>query len=127
LDHIAVADDENFPAGWDAVNIDGTRICGRALCDNVSIAVIYNAAAQEGLEDGFNPTFTFPATVKEKVDITEGWNWISLTSGPAYIENIQNEDGNALLVEARSQTELVYNDPVFGFFGDRYEMIPGQA
>lgn len=127
LNHIAVADDENFPADWDAVNIDGTRICGRALCNNVSIAVVYNAAAQEGLEDGFNPTFTFPATVKEKIDITEGWNWISLTSGPAYIENITNEDGNALLVEARSQTELVYNDPVFGFFGDLYEMIPGQA
>lgn len=127
LEHKAVVDDEYFPADWDAVNIDGSRVCGRALCNNVSITVVYDAAAQEGLEDGNILTSTIPATVKEKVDITEGWNWISLTSGPAYIENITNEDGNALLVEARSQTELVYNDPVFGFFGDLYDIIPGQA
>ena len=128
LSHRVNVSDENFPEDWDAVNIDGTRICGRALCNFVSIKATYDAASQEGLESAENnPETEMSATVKEKVDITEGWNWISLASGPAYIENIQNEDGNALLVEARSQTELVYNDPVFGFFGDLYEMIPGQA
>ena len=128
LSHRVNVSDENFPEDWDAVNIDGTRICGRALCNFVSIKATYDAASQEGLESAENnPETEMSATVKEKVDITEGWNWISLASGPAYIENIQNEDGNALLVEARSQTELVYNDPVFGFFGDLYDMIPGQA
>ena len=125
LDHKAVADDENFPAGWDAVNIDGTRICGRALCDNVSIAVIYNATAQEGLEDGFNPTFTFPATVKEKIDLTEGWNWISLISGEADVRYALNDEaGYSAITEARSQTALIYNDPVFGFFGDLTVLAP---
>lgn len=125
LDHKAVADDENFPADWDAVNIDGTRICGRALCDNVSIAVIYNAAAQEGLEDGFNPTFTFPATVKEKIDLTEGWNWISLISGEADVRYALNDEaGSSAITEARSQTALIYNDPVFGFFGDLTVLAP---
>ena len=125
LDHKAVADDEKFPADWDAVNIDGTRICGRALCDNVSIAVIYNAAAQEGLEDGFNPTFTFPATVKEKIDLTEGWNWISLISGEADVRYALNDEaGSSAITEARSQTALIYNDPVFGFFGDLTVLAP---
>lgn len=128
LSHRVNVSDENFPEDWAAVQLDGTRICGRALCNFVSIKTTYDAASQEGLESAENnPETEMSATVKEKVDITEGWNWISLASGPAYIENIQNEDGNALLVEARSQTELVYNDPVFGFFGDLYEMIPGKA
>mgnify|MGYP003299156913 FL=1 len=32
LSHRVNVSDENFPEDWAAVNIDGTRICGRALC-----------------------------------------------------------------------------------------------
>lgn len=125
LYHITVVDNEAFPAGWDAVHIDGTRISGRALCDDVSVTVGYDAAAQEGLEDGNNPTFTFPATVKEKIDLTEGWNWISLISGEADVRYALNDEaGSSAITEVRSQTALIYNDPVFGFFGDLTVLAP---
>ena len=58
-------------------------------------------------------------TVKEKIEIPTGWSWISLTSG-THTTNING------LVEARSQTQLVYNDPSYGYFGD-FEMMNPNA
>ena len=126
LSHSVEATDEAFPKDWSAVELNGTSISGRALCDDVSIAVVYDAATQEGLEDGANnPTFSFSATVKEKIDLTEGWNWISLISGEADVRYALNDEaGSSAITEARSQTALIYNDPVFGFFGDLTVLAP---
>lgn len=118
----------SLPDGWSPVEFINANLYGRAICETYLLEVSYDQGACEGLDAGINTiNLSLEGSVKEKIDVTDGWNWISLTSGPAYIEEITNEDGNALLVEARSQTELVYNDPVFGFFGDLYEMVPGQA
>lgn len=48
---------------------------------------------------------------------TEGWQWRTLNYG--YLEPGRLEEcfGNKL-VEIRSQNELMYNDPLFGYFGE---------
>lgn len=58
---------------------------------------------------------TQPVKITQHINAEEGWNWISLYAGtinegvmPKYLTNAQ---------EIRSQSDLVYNDPEFGFFG----------
>ncbi len=53
--------------------------------------------------------------ITQRINATEGWNWISLYAGQVgagvfekYFPNVQ---------EIRSQSDLVYNDPSYGFFG----------
>ncbi|MGN1256108.1 MAG: T9SS type A sorting domain-containing protein, partial [Bacteroidaceae bacterium] len=58
---------------------------------------------------------TQPVKITQHINAEEGWNWISLYAGtinegvmPKYLTNAQ---------EIRSQSDLIYNDPEFGFFG----------
>lgn len=115
-----------LPEEWSAVQVDGTRISGRAICNSAAVISTYGAADQEGLEDGGNnPTAQLTVIVKEKIDLTEGWNWISLISGEADVRYALNDEtGSSAITEARSQTALIYNDPVFGFFGDLIVLSP---
>lgn len=115
-----------LPEEWSAVQVDGTRISGRAICNSAAVISTYGAADQEGLEDGgYNPTAQLTVIVKEKIDLTEGWNWISLISGVADVRYALNDEaGSSAITEARSQTALIYNDPVFGFFGDLTGLAP---
>lgn len=53
--------------------------------------------------------------ITQHINATEGWNWISLYAGQVgagvfekYFNSVQ---------EIRSQSDLVYNDPSYGFFG----------
>lgn len=53
--------------------------------------------------------------ITQRINATEGWNWISLYAGQVgggvfekYFQSVQ---------EIRSQSDLVYNDPSYGFFG----------
>lgn len=49
----------------------------------------------------------------------EGWAWVTPFGG--YVENLNNIYGDALQ-EMRSQTQLLFNDPVYGYFGDLTSM-----
>lgn len=53
-------------------------------------------------------------TVSQHLTLAEGWSWISTYAGEI---SLTSENANNVL-EARSQTALTYNDPVYGFFGD---------
>ena len=91
------------------------RIMGKALCPEG----FYLTATYSGETQGMpvEKIAGIDITVNEKINVPAGWSWISLTSGTntTYIPN---------LVEARSKYELVYNDPVYGFFGDFTTMYP---
>lgn len=91
------------------------RIMGKALCPKGFMMT----ASYSGVEQGMpvEKIAGIDITVNEKINIPAGWSWISLTSG-THTTNIED------LVEARSQHELVYNDPVYGFFGDFTTMYP---
>jgi hypothetical protein len=91
------------------------RIMGKALCPEG----FYLTATYSGETQGMpvEKIAGIDITVNEKINIPAGWSWISLTSG-THTTNIVD------LVEARSQHELVYNDPVYGFFGNFTTMYP---
>ncbi len=91
------------------------RIMGKALCpEGFTLTATYSGETQ-GMP--VEKIAGIDITVNEKINIPAGWSWISLTSG-THTTKIPN------LVEARSKYELVYNDPVYGYFGDFSIMYP---
>ena len=91
------------------------RIMGKALCpEGFTLTATYS-----GVEQGMpvEKIAGIDITVNEKRNVPAGWSWISLTSGT-------NTTKIPTLVEARSQSQLVYNDPVYGYFGDLEMMYP---
>lgn len=58
---------------------------------------------------------TLKIQILQHVELAEGWNWMSLYSDQLYEDQIKTYFSNAQ--ELRSQYELLYNDPDYGFFG----------
>lgn len=118
----------SLPDGWSPVEFINANLYGRAICETFLLNVSYDQGACEGLDAGINTiNLSLEGSVKEKIDVADGWNWISLMSGYAIPSEVEAFENGAVLTEVRSQTELTYNDPVFGFFGTLEEMTPGQA
>ena len=91
------------------------RIMGKALCpEGFTLTATYSGETQ-GMP--VEKIAGIDITVNEKINVPAGWSWISLTSGT-------NTTKIPTLVEARSQSQLVYNDPVYGYFGDLEMMYP---
>ena len=61
--------------------------------------------------------------VQEKTTVEAGWNWFSLINGEVNIAETLYD----MLIEARSQDELVFNDASWGLFGDLINMDNTQA
>ncbi|MGM9708005.1 MAG: T9SS type A sorting domain-containing protein [Prevotella sp.] len=53
--------------------------------------------------------------ITQHINAEAGWNWVSLYAGQVYEGVMSKYLDNAQ--EIRSQEALVYNDPVYGFFG----------
>jgi len=71
----------------------------------------YPVYASEGsgeLFTGFN--------VDERLAFSEGWQWRTNPYGTLDVSNLETIFGSSL-VEARTQQELLYNDPELGYFG----------
>lgn len=91
----------------------GERIAGtnewkfepQALNKNKAITVTYD-------KDYID---TLKIQILQHVELVEGWNWMSLYSDQLYEDQIKTYFSNAH--EIRSQYELLYNDPDYGFFG----------
>ena len=62
-------------------------------------------------------------SVQEKITVEAGWNWFSLINGEVNIAETLYD----MLIEARSQDELVFNDASWGLFGDLINMDNTQA
>ena len=117
---ISVAPEQmELPYDWELFEIsdgelDGNNvnytIVARALCPQATINVEYDAAS---VEDGGN-TISFEQHVEmaEKLTVAEGWSWISLINSSLSVEELSKT-----LIEARSKTDLVFNDAKYGLFG----------
>ncbi|MBQ8365369.1 MAG: T9SS type A sorting domain-containing protein [Bacteroidaceae bacterium] len=108
-----------LPYDWEVFEIsdgelDGNNvnytIVARALCPQATINVEYDAAS---VEDGGN-TVSFEQHVEmaEKLTVAEGWSWISLINSTIPVSELSKT-----LIEARSKTDLVFNDAKYGPFG----------
>ena len=105
--------------GWNVVEVEQGEVSGnsvafeftpKALCQNSNVIFEYDAASVEG--DSEMLTTSGMVSVMEKLILESGWSWISLTSAMFAPEAIK--DG---FVEARSRTDLVFNDVKWGPFG----------
>ena len=57
-------------------------------------------------------------SIQQRVNINEGWHWFTLFAGQGDITLEGISEGFGEVQEIRSQTELLYNDPNYGFFGE---------
>ena len=109
----------SFPGHWSVVEVEQGEVSGnsiafeftpKALCQNSNVIFEYDAASVEGGSEML--TTSGMVSVMEKLILESGWSWISLTSAMFAPEAIK--DG---FVEARSRTDLVFNDVKWGPFG----------
>lgn len=109
----------SFPGHWSVVEVEQGEVSGnsvafeftpKALCQNSNVIFEYDAASVEGGSEML--TTSGMVSVMEKLTLNGGWSWISLTSAMFAPEAIK--DG---FVEARSRTDLVFNDVKWGPFG----------
>lgn len=119
----------SFPGHWSVVEVEQGEVSGnsvafeftpKALCQNSNVIFEYDAAAVEGGSEML--TTSGMVSVMEKLTLNGGWSWISLTSAMFAPEAIK--DG---FVEARSRTDLVFNDVKWGPFGSLTMFDQSQA
>ena len=103
----------------DGNNVNYT-IVARALCPQATINVEYDAAS---VEDG-GKTINSEQFVEmaEKLTVAEGWSWISLINSTISVSELSKT-----LIEARSKTDLVFNDARYGLFGTLTYMTEAEA
>lgn len=91
-------------------------IAASALAGEYTISVYYDNEEIQNDEAMYGCTVFVNAEVSFNPN---GWDWIYV---PGYFENINdlNIDENNKVIEIRSQTGMLYNDPEYGFFGDIY-------
>ena len=115
--------------GWNVVEVEQGEVSGNsvafeftpmALCQNSNVIFEYDAASVEGSSEML--TTSGMVSVMEKLTLGGGWSWISLTSAMFAPEAIK--DG---FVEARSRTDLVFNDVKWGLFGSLTMFDQSQA
>lgn len=117
-----------YPEDWEFVAIDELSVedntatysvVGRSLCSYVGITFEYDAIEQG---EGDIVEYQTEISVREKVCFTPGWNWTSIISGWIFVNDMEGT-----LDEMRSQSALIIDDPVWGLFGNLYEMDNRQA
>lgn len=116
-------DPENFLLDESAINWGfktnaftiGERIAGtnewkinvRGLAQGDALYVYYNQLSAKTT-----------VSIQQRVNINEGWHWFTLFAGQGDITLEGISEGFGEVQEIRSQTELLYNDPNYGFFGE---------
>lgn len=92
------------------------------------MAVLYNGEYMLN-EDGYEYSHI---TVPVEIPFNhQGWEWIyfpgnySLMDGEGKYHSWMNQDENNRVIDLRSQTDLLYNDPTYGLFGTITELDCG--
>lgn len=107
------------PTNWEFVTIheyaiDGGkeyRVTGRSLNNNGFAVLFEYDTTEQGDEEAIGREIW--TRVMEKVNLHTGWNWVSFISG-----GISAYEMESSLEEARSQNNLIINDPDWGLFGN---------
>jgi hypothetical protein len=64
--------------------------------------------------------------IGQQISYAPGWKWVSFYSATQPRDTIYNHYGEKLL-EIRSQKQLLYNDPKYGYFGDLSALETGEC
>ena len=111
------------PSTWELASIqelpDGKVIVPNAIFEGGALIAKYDISDQNMKDPELTATVTVNS--KEFVDFTGGWGWYSFITGPMDVRFMK------YALEVRSQTQLLYQDPAVGFFGDLTTLEAGQA
>ncbi len=119
---------EMYPDNREFINIEELSadnntvtysVVGRSFCNYAGITFSYDTSEQGA---GDIVEYMADISVREKIRFTTGWSWISIFSGSILVDEM-----SGTLEEARSQNELVIDDPVWGLFGNLYVMDKNQG
>lgn len=110
---------QELPEGWTLATADKVGSTGLQWTITPQ-AIGYGTI--EVLYDG-TPMGGHVLAIGQSFTQKEGWQWITPYGGYA---EIQYTYGDALQ-EMRSQTQVVYNDPVYGYFGELSTLEPRQC
>ena len=113
----------DIPAEWELVTFTGTgqtmTIRSNAIFAGGELTAKYDISDQNMKDPEL--TATIPVNSKEYVDFQGEWGWYSFITGPMDSRNMK------YALEMRSQTQLMYQDPAVGSFGDLLKLEAGQA
>lgn len=73
---------------------------------------------------GGTPLARLPLFIGQNFTQKEGWAWVTPYGGNVDTLNVIYGDA---LQEMRSQTQVMYNDPQYGYFGELHNMTPTQG
>ena len=108
------------PMGEDeatGARIYGFYILPKFVSERANYIVTYQGSGIEKDADGNDIYHSI--TITQEQQLAEGWNWISVNA----LTSPDGNDVNAVftqadIVEMRSQSQILYNDPTYGYFGD---------
>ena len=114
---------EDEPTG---AKIYGFYILPKFVSESADYIVTYQGSGIEKDADGNDIYHSI--TITQEQQLAEGWNWISVNS----VTSPDGDDVNAVftqadIVEMRSQSQILYNDPTYGYFGDLTHFTPSEA
>ena len=97
--------------------IYGFYILPKFVSESAKYIVKYQGSGIEKDADGNDIYHSI--TITQNQQLAEGWNWISVNA----LTSPDGNDVNAVftqadIVEMRSQSQILYNDPTYGYFGD---------
>ena len=102
-----------FTIGQRVAGTNEWHVTANDLVTNGLVKVSYTVDDLDGGTTTISDTLS--VTAAQHVNLAEGWHWVSLYAG-----NVPNDRFARVMAQAqevRSQTELTYNDPKYGFFG----------
>ena len=108
------------PMGEDeatGARIYGFYILPKFVSERANYIVTYQGSGIEKDAEGNDVYHSI--TITQEQQLAEGWNWISVNA----LTSSDGNDVNAVftqadIVEMRSQSQILYNDPTYGYFGD---------
>ena len=97
--------------------IYGFYILPKFVSERANYIVTYQGSGIE--KDAEGNDIYHSITITQEQQLAEGWNWISVNA----LTSPDGNDVNAVftqadIVEMRSQSQILYNDPTYGYFGD---------
>ena len=117
--------DQNNPNDGPVFEL-GSRVEGKNEWNVTPLRICNNAVIGLQYSDEDVQVDTAKVTITQRLTLKEGWSWPSLyaggISGQTFIE-LFGEDVQAV----RSRTQITYNDPAYGFFGNLTAMTTDQG
>ncbi len=117
------AEQASVAAGKDGENADAYVFTILPLFTGTDISFTVKYDGNELLTvDGGRLGGTINISLEQQ--LANGWNWISVTNTSDNGSTILNTFTQNDIIEARSQRELIYNDPTYGYVGDLINLTP---